>query len=278
MTGERAVKLVFADLDDSFLARDKSIPAANLAALDLLAARGGCFVPCTGRKVEGVPAELMAHPATRFAVGSNGGIVMDARTGEVLHRSLMSVETVCRVYEQVRDLDVSFDAFVDGHVYAERARYDAMAGYGIDEVNLRVIRSLREPFDVTIPELIAGYDGVEKVTLYCADGPTREAAREILATFDEIGVTTSHPKNFEFMAKNTSKGSALTWLCAHLGIDQSATVAFGDSSNDVPMLMAAGDGVAVGNAAPEIKAAADHVCASCDDGGPGLYLRALLDA
>ena len=80
------------------------------------------------------------------------------------------------------------------------------------------------------------------------------------------------------MAKNTSKGSALTWLCAHLGIDQSATVAFGDSSNDVPMLMAAGDGVAVGNAAPEIRAAADHVCASCDDGGPGLYLRALLDA
>ena len=28
----------------------------------------------------------------------------------------------------------------------------------------------------------------------------------------------------------------------------------------------------------EIKAAADHVCASCDDGGPGLYPRALLDA
>ena len=276
MTTTAGIRLVFADMDDTFLARDKSLPHANLEALDLLAERGIDFVPCTGRPVTGIPQEVMAHPATRFAVGSNGGLVIDAKTGFVLRRQVMPTSLVTSIYHQVRDLDVTFDCFVPGHVLCERRRFEAMEHFGVDAANLQVIKAFREPHDATIPELIAGYEGVEKVTLYWSREADRDAARAALAARDEIDVTTSHPKNFEFMAHGTSKGSALTWLCAHVGIEAAQTVAFGDSANDLPMLVAAGDGVAMANASAEVRSQADHVCGNCDDGGLGTYLKELL--
>ena len=270
------MRLVLADLDDTFLTRDKHLPEANAFALDLLAEHSVAFVPCTGRPVAGVPAELMRHPATHFAVASNGGVIVDAKSGEVLHRSVMKTELVSALYREVEHLNITFDAFVPGHVLAERKRYDAMASFGIDEANLNTIRSLREPSDQPIPERIAGFEGVEKVTVYWGDEQSRDEVYRLLSSVDEIGLTTSHPRNFEFMARGTSKGSALSWLCGFLGCDVSESVAFGDSLTDVPMLEAAGDGVAVANASDEVKAAADHVCGSCDEGGVGKYLASLL--
>ncbi len=270
------IRLVLTDLDDTFLAKDKSLPEENLASLDALARHGIAFVPCTGRPVGGIPAPLMQHPATRYAVGSNGGVVVDARSGQLLQHSVMPVELVSSVYERIRPLNVTFDVFLPGHVYAERSRYEAMSGFGIDAPSLKTIRSLREPSDLSIPALLQGQEGVEKVTMYWGDEASRDALRAALAEFDGLELTSSHPRNFEFMAAGTSKGSALAWICRAMGCGQEAAVAFGDSANDIPMLRAAGDGVAVGNADDSVKAAADHVCGSCDEAGVGRYLLDIL--
>ena len=44
-----------------------------------------------------------------------------------------------------------------------------------------------------------------------------------------------------------------------LGLTREQSIAFGDDGNDVEMLQYAGIGVAMGNACPEAKAAADYV-------------------
>lgn len=46
-----------------------------------------------------------------------------------------------------------------------------------------------------------------------------------------------------------------------LGVEPEATVAFGDGENDIPMLRAVGRGIAVANAAPELRVIADEVAA-----------------
>ena len=51
-------------------------------------------------------------------------------------------------------------------------------------------------------------------------------------------------------------------------------MAFGDGLNDLEMMGAAGFGIAMGNAAPELKAAADYVCPRADEDG---IWRALID-
>ena len=76
-----------------------------------------------------------------------------------------------------------------------------------------------------------------------------------------------HPLFADIIAKGTSKSRGIDEVIAHYGIRLEETMAFGDGGNDIPMLKHAGIGIAMGNAAPEIQAAADYVTTSVDDDG-----------
>ena len=63
----------------------------------------------------------------------------------------------------------------------------------------------------------------------------------------------------EVLAPGVSKGEGLKLLAEKLGIDSSEVMACGDNMNDMAMVTWAGTGVAVANAVPALKEAADYV-------------------
>jgi hydroxymethylpyrimidine pyrophosphatase-like HAD family hydrolase len=67
-----------------------------------------------------------------------------------------------------------------------------------------------------------------------------------------------------------SKSGALAWLCDRLGLAPERAVTLGDGMNDVDMLVWAGLGVAVAEAARPVREAADLVV-------PRAEVPALLD-
>ena len=71
----------------------------------------------------------------------------------------------------------------------------------------------------------------------------------------------------EISSIGISKAVGLQQVARPLGISAQGTVAFGDMPNDVPMLLWAGHGVAMGNAHPEAVEAANEVTGSNDDDG-----------
>lgn len=71
----------------------------------------------------------------------------------------------------------------------------------------------------------------------------------------------------ELSPAGVTKWSAIRRLAAGWGIGEESICAVGDDVNDVPMIRAAGLGVAMGNALPEVKAAADRIApAQAEDG------------
>lgn len=71
----------------------------------------------------------------------------------------------------------------------------------------------------------------------------------------------------DMVANGVNKGAALRALVAILGVPMEQTLALGDDENDIPLLQAAGLGVAMGNARDEIKAVADVVTRSNGEDG-----------
>lgn len=260
-------------MDGTFLAASKAVPPYNLRLLDELERRGIAFVPCTGRPVIAVPQQLIAHPATRYVIGSNGAVIFDVCARTNLHVEAMEKEHVLALFERVRHLHVTFDVFADGAVYAQRDRFEAMGSYGIDEPTLQMLRRVRTPVDLTVAEVLARARSVEKVTCFWCDERDRVGMQRAIQELGTFSSAQGHPKNFELQARGVSKGFALKWLCTYLQVSPARTVAFGDEANDLPLLLAAGDGVAMANATPEVLAAADHVTLrSNDDAGVAHYL------
>ena len=61
-----------------------------------------------------------------------------------------------------------------------------------------------------------------------------------------------------------------------LGIRREETLSFGDSLNDLSMILSAGTGVAMENADPLLKAQADHITATNDENGVARAIRLFL--
>ncbi|MBO5898195.1 MAG: HAD hydrolase family protein, partial [Clostridia bacterium] len=79
---------------------------------------------------------------------------------------------------------------------------------------------------------------------------------------DEFDFIRSERSLYEILPRGIHKGVALPKLAELLGIDMNRTIAVGDYNNDIGMLRAAGIGIAVENACPEAKAAADYITVS----------------
>lgn len=80
---------------------------------------------------------------------------------------------------------------------------------------------------------------------------------------ERLGERVHLARSFPFMLEIThplaTKGRALQWVAARLGLDRSEVMAIGDGANDADMIRWAGTGVAMNHAAALVKGEADWV-------------------
>lgn len=95
----------------------------------------------------------------------------------------------------------------------------------------------------------------------------RERVQEIETLAPSCVITEWYPLGQDVISKEGGKRRAMLGVLKQYGILPEECIAFGDSENDNEMLQAAGIGVAMGNAAPDTKAAADYITDDCDDDG-----------
>lgn len=257
-------RLIAFDLDGTLLDNDKHIPEENLSALRAAAERGVLLVPATGRILRGIPPELRALPFLRYYILSNGALVYDAQEERTLSRGDIPLELTLRVMDYLDTQPVLYDCYQNDVGWMSRSMYEQAPVYFREEPEiLKLVEKLR----IRVPDLKQTLrehgEGVQKIQFYYRPEDNAERLRMIArfpTLFPELIASSSTSNNVEINSALAGKGNGLRALCAALGVAPEECMSFGDGSNDIPMLQAAGRGVAMGNAGGDVKAAADAVC------------------
>ena len=273
----RKPKLVAIDLDGTLLDSDKRLSKENDRVLARAAGEGVTVVPATGRFYGAMPEAIKALPYVRYVIEVNGAGVVDLETGEKLVRADIPWDEAVGIMEVLDGYDVIYDCFSGGQAFMGRAHYGRIPEFAPDRHYYKMLTELRQPVDDLKAFLRDTKRPIQKTQFFFRDMELRaRLLKEFPARFSGYTVTSSVVNNIEITHKNANKGHALVSLCHALGVDVSDSMAFGDDLNDVPMLLAAGVGVAMENAGPEAKAAADLVAPSNDENGVAVILSRAL--
>lgn len=255
------IRAVFLDLDGTLVgAEDRVSPGVRDAVRRVREA--GCeVVLCTGRsRVTTEPvAEQLGFRG--YAVTSNGAVVMHLGTREVLCRNQIPVPLAVRVVRSLMAEGAAPNVYEDA-IESARILYHPdfpVRIYDEDRYLAWPDMGASLPF---APVCVSSY-GPEEVLRPIADRLTRDP---LPGTFVEQAGT-HEVWCLEIHHEQSGKCNGLQRVADRLGVRREEVLAIGDHINDLKMLQFAGIGVAMGNAIPEVLAAADFVTGTREEDG-----------
>lgn len=259
------IRLIASDLDETLLDSSHRICERNRRAVAAARELGVRFVPCTGRPGDSVAGDLevlgLAGRRGEYVISFNGGVITENCGGPALRTARLDHARADALYRRGTALGLCV------HVYTLDTVW--VANYvDAERVHIEGRMNIRETSAPTLDFLAK--DTVVKVLYMSLDmAELRRVAADLAAEglSDGLDVAYSSNRYLEFNAPGVNKGAGLMELAARLGIAREEVMAIGDNSNDVPMLRAAGLGVAVANASEEARAAAGYVCEADNDAG-----------
>lgn len=258
-------KIVASDLDGTLLDSNGELSKENLAAISLLKQCGVLFVPASGRSLAEMPEELREHPDVRYIIHSSGAVVYDKLTEERISFCFSS-ELAEKIMSLLFSVDCHLTVRHRGQMFAsiDKMNEESFKNYKVWEAHADLLRRVGKPIS-DFKERFLSSEDIEMISVFIGDNDKHLKLKALLSEFSDVNVATACPFNIELTYAKAGKGNALSALAEKLNIPVSETVAVGDSENDLPMIKAAGLGLAVVNASPNIKDQADEVVCSNDE-------------
>lgn len=268
-------RLIATDLDGTLLRDDKSVSPRTVAALAAAEDAGIEVFFVTGRPARWMDVVSDHVHGHGLAICGNGAAVVDLHGGPGAHR-----------FVKVRELarDNALDAVrllrdaAPGTVYAVEQTYGFHQEPDYPKLHMEIPDNLMPAEDLLAAQGPGAAEPVLKILAYHPTlDPDGFLTTARLAIGDRANVTRSSPSALlEISGPGVSKASTLALCCAERGISHKEVVAFGDMPNDVEMLTWAGLSYAMGNAHPDVIAAASGRTVANNDDGVALVIERML--
>ena len=207
----------------------------------------------------------------------NGACVYDVKNDSFIHRTDIPAADAVRIFDIVKNFPAEYECYAEGWGYAPEDLAARIDEFTKSDFARRIVKTLRTTVSDLSAYVTEHFDGVHKVQMFTDDKSVlAAAARAVHEVYPDYLITHALDCNLEINSPKAGKGNALQALASHLGLSMDQVMVFGDGNNDISMLKAAGCGVAMANAMPEVKAVADRVTLSCDEEGVAAAIEELL--
>jgi len=266
-------RLIAADVDGTLVDDRRQIPPAVREALADARAAGCRVTLATGRMYASVLPFAEAVGTNAPLILYNGAALIERGSRRVTFRRCLPLADARFALTLLKRFPLHVNLYAGEGLYIERVTPAATESMVKDGVTAEAVGDLV----VFLRE--------DPVKLLCIGEPAdleafrlsfvEERARRGLPG-QPPHLVRSEETYLEVLPPGVNKGVGLAELARQLAIPLEAVVAFGDNLNDQEMLEVAGLGVAAGNAHPDLKAKADMVAGTNNEGGMAAVIREVI--
>lgn len=255
-------EIIVLDIDGTLVNSKKEITPNTLKVLKNLQRQGKKVVLASGRPVQGIlgyAKELMLDCYGGYILAYNGGAVIDARNNEVIYSKYFPNEIIPEICKEIADTNVTVntyegDRIIEGNSLNEYSDIEAK----IVGLETKFVDNFAEYVNFDVNKLLLAGDPAEILQL---EKTLSEKYKGV------IGVFRSEEFFLELVPLGIDKAKSIDVLLNKLGLDRTQCIACGDGYNDITMIQYAGLGVAMENAADEVKVTADIIADTNDNDG-----------
>lgn len=255
----RAIAL---DLDGTLTNHDKVVTPRTRQALLLAESKGAIIILASGRPTYGiVPVAECLELEKRggYILSYNGGNIVNAKTGEKLFSQFLPDAVIPILYKYAKEKSHALLGYAGNEIITEMPDDPYVKEESrINKMNIRKVDNLLDDLEPHPTKLLMTGDPTDMIK-------AEEELVEILG--EKMDIFRSAPFFLELVPKGIDKAQSLLRLLSKINLTPADLMAFGDGYNDLSMLKLAGVGVAMANAAPEVRADADYVTLSNEEDG-----------
>jgi Cof subfamily protein (haloacid dehalogenase superfamily) len=256
--------LIASDVDGTLLDDDEKVTARTREAVSAAVQAGAQFVLATGRPPRWVQPVVDALGFAPMAVCANGAVIYDPAADRIVSARTLSADVLGELAE------IALRVIPGAGLAVERvgtSAHDAATPQFVSSPGYEHAWLNPDNTEVSIDDLISA--PAVKLLIRKAGALSSDMADVLAKHVGLEGDITYSTNNglIEVVPLGISKATGVEELARPLGITAEGVVAFGDMPNDVPMLSWAGLGVAMGNAHPDVVAAANEVTAPNTEDG-----------
>ena len=252
------VRLVAFDMDGTMLTSDKELPPGIEGEIRRLHDAGIAVAAASGRFYSTIRGMFPGCVDCLSCIGCNGHEVYVE--GRQVFSLTFDDDTVRRAVGFARDrggiVPILFTS-TEGQAVADAGDVESWRRRAEDEYG---------PFRVVSEADLS--EPIIKISLFSPQGRGDTAEymnRRSSALAQDVSWVPTSDWTVDACLEGMNKGRGLAILAERLGVDMADTMAIGDHMNDLEMIRAAGAGVAMANAIPEVKAASDRVSPYTND-------------
>ncbi len=256
---DEAIQMIALDMDGTLLRSDSTISPRTVAAVREARRRGVAVAIATGRMYATASPyakllELGDIPMMLYA----GGLIQRAESRQILFEEAIAEDDAAELLELARTEGWQMQTYIDD-----------VLRVAVYEKWIQDYEAVTHCRAVVCGDAFYRLQGRPNKILSRGEYDELVRRRETIeaAMPGRFNIVFSNATFLEILPKGVNKGVGLHRLGQLFGVPVSRIMAVGDSQNDLDMLGEAGFSVAMANAAPQVRQAADYVTSSNDDDG-----------
>ncbi|MGL5380385.1 HAD family hydrolase [Clostridium sp.] len=251
-------KAVFFDVDGTLIDTFGGVIniSSNVKAeLQNLKSKGCYIFIATGRPYAFINKELLELEFDGFVLANGAHVIID---GETVHSKPIDNEFIKRLTSTLENKDIDYILVDDKHSYIKKDSEELFKFYDLVGTTKDSFKKYNQ---------IEGLN-IHKVEMLCPNKEILDYCLDFIKDNPDYGYFNSIENvHLEIHYKESTKAAGILKAIEHLGVKIEDTYAFGDGKNDIEMLSTVGCGIAMGNAADDVKKYAKEITDTvCNDG------------